>query len=106
MDSIDVAKYFLSLVLVLSLMAGVWLVLKKAGMGGAPFLKSAPRRRLSVVEILTLDPKRKAVILRCDDQEHLVILGQTSETVVGSKMIQSGSIDLSSTDTSPTIEEI
>ncbi len=106
MENFDIAKYFFALVLVLSLMGGLWLLLKKAGMGGAPFLKSASRRRLSVVEILALDPKRKAVILRCDDQEHLVILGQTSETVVGSKTIQSGAIDLSTTDTSPTIEEI
>lgn len=106
MDSIDIAKYVLSLILVLSLMGGLWLVLKKAGMGGAPFMRSAAKKRLSIVEILPLDPKRKAVILRCDDQEHLVILGQTGETVVESRMIKSERPEESLKDQDLIIEEI
>lgn len=39
-------------------------------------------RRLRLREQLFLDPKRKAVILSCDDKEYLVILGMQGETVI------------------------
>ncbi len=34
------------------------------------------KRRLSVVETLVLDPHRRLVLVRCDDQERLVLLGE------------------------------
>ena len=41
-------------------------------------------RRLSVVETLALDTRRRMMIVKCDDKEHVIILGQTSETLVDS----------------------
>lgn len=40
------------------------------------------RRRLQIVEILPLDARRRAILLRRDDREHLVILGTQGETVI------------------------
>jgi len=40
------------------------------------------QRRLQVVEILPLDPRNRAVILRCDAREHLLVLGEGGVTVV------------------------
>lgn len=34
------------------------------------------RRRLAVVETLVLDPHRRLILVRCDDQERLVLLGE------------------------------
>lgn len=39
-------------------------------------------RRIGIVEVTTLDTRRRLVLLRRDDVEHLVILGPNSETVV------------------------
>ncbi len=39
-------------------------------------------RRLVVQEQLYLDPRRKVVLLRCDEQEYLVLLGAQGEQVI------------------------
>lgn len=81
MELAAIVKFVSALLFVLALMGGLVLVLRKfsgqpvAGMG---------RRRLKILEILPLDARRRAVLLRCDDREHLVILGPNSETVVES----------------------
>lgn len=43
-------------------------------------------RRLALVETLSIDAKRRLAIVRCDDKEHLVILGSTSESVIASEI--------------------
>jgi flagellar protein FliO/FliZ len=40
------------------------------------------KRRLQTVEILPLDSKTRAVLLRRDDTEHLVVIGPDSLAVV------------------------
>lgn len=39
-------------------------------------------RRLSIIESMPLDPRRRLVLVRRDDQEHLLVLGHEGETVV------------------------
>ena len=82
MESTDILRFLASLIFVLALMGGLWLALRKLGLSGTSMISSAGKRRLKVVEILPIDPRRKAIILRRDDTEHLVILGPSSETVV------------------------
>lgn len=73
--------FFFALLFVLCLMGGLAYVLKRFGLNGEKF--TAPsQRRLKIVEILPLDMRRKAILLRRDDREHLVILGPAGETVV------------------------
>ncbi len=81
MDLYDYLKFFAAFAFVLGLMGGLALILKRVGLGSASMLP-ADKRRLKVLEILPLDARRKAVLLRRDGTEHLVILGATSETVV------------------------
>lgn len=38
--------------------------------------RTGAKRRLSIVETLVLDPHRRLVLVRCDDQERLVLLGE------------------------------
>ncbi len=81
MEYTDYLKFFAALLFVLALMGGLSLVLKRLGLGSASMLP-ADKRRLKVLEILALDSRRKAVLLRRDDAEHLVIFGPNGETVV------------------------
>lgn len=39
-------------------------------------------RRMSLVEVLPLDARRKAAILRCDGRDHLIILGSENVCLV------------------------
>lgn len=80
---------FAALVFVLALMGGLWVVLKKLGlagpMGGLGYGGTGiggSVRRLQVVETLALTPQHRAIILRMDDQDHLVIIGPNGQSVV------------------------
>lgn len=77
----QLVRFFFALVFVLALMGGLALAMRRFGNRHAlPGVK----RRLKVVEILPIDGRRKAVLLRRDDREHLVILGANAETLVES----------------------
>ena len=83
MDIIDLSqliKFAAALCFVLALMGGLAVILKKFG-NNHP-LVSPQKRRLKILEVMTLDARRKAVLLRRDEKEHLVILGANSETVI------------------------
>ena len=56
-------------------------IARRAGLGGRVRVQGRPRR-LAVVEALTLDPKRRLVIIRRDGTEHLLVLGSGGETVI------------------------
>ena len=89
-----------ALAFVLGLMGILYLVLKKLGLsdpgGGEPAPASRAfwdrlwgrvpagppqKRRLQVVETLALSPTHRAIILRMDDTDHLVILGPNGQSV-------------------------
>ncbi len=82
MDMIEITRFFVAFLFVMALMGGLWLVLRKLGLNGHIPATPLAKRRLKVVEVLMLDPRRKAIILQRDDTEHLVILGASGETVV------------------------
>lgn len=80
MDFATYLKFTFSLVLVLALFgAGVWAM--KRYLPGAR-VGARPGRRLAVVEVLMLDTRRRIVLVRRDDVEHLILLGATSELVI------------------------
>lgn len=81
MTTEDYLKFFFALLFVLCLMGGLAYLMKRFGLNGEKFTPNA-QRRLKIVEILPLDMRRKAILLRRDDKEHLVILGGAGETVV------------------------
>jgi flagellar protein FliO/FliZ len=79
-DALLLFKSLSGFVFVLALMLLLSWVFKKAG--GVPVLKKGDRRRLKVVETLPIDHKRRLVLVRRDDKEHLLVLGPETETVV------------------------
>ena len=75
-------KLLIALGVVFALMGGLAFVLKKLGLSAERTIKSGDKRRLKLIESLPLDARRRVVILKCDDREHLVVLGHSSETVI------------------------
>lgn len=85
MDAIDltqILRLIMALSFVLLLMGGLALALRKLGFSTAQNIRQGEKRRLKIVESLPLDARRRAVILRCDTREHLLILNANGETVV------------------------
>lgn len=75
-------RYLVSLLLVLGLIGLFAWLLRRFGPPGR--FRSPGQRRLSIVEILPLDARRRLILVRRDDTEHLVLLGQTEDLVVES----------------------
>ncbi|HEV7368018.1 flagellar biosynthetic protein FliO [Arenibaculum sp.] len=81
MDYSTYIQFALALAFVLGLIALLALLLRRLGFGG-PALSRGRQRRLSVVEVAAVDAKRRLVLVRRDDTEHLILLGPGDDTVV------------------------
>lgn len=83
-------RFVLALVFVLALIAGLAWLYKRYGQGRVAAPRSRPGagfRRLGIVEAVALDSKRRLVLVRRDDREHLIIVGTQGETVVESGIV-------------------
>lgn len=76
----QLAKFAAALVFVLALMGGLALIMRRFGNNLPVTLPH--KRRLRVMEVLPLDARRRAVLLKRDNREHLIILGANGETVI------------------------
>ena len=74
-------QFVFALAFVIVLIVMVAWVLRRIGFGG---MVSSPsrQRRLGIVEVLPLDAKRRLVLVRRDDQEHLLLLSAFGDSVV------------------------
>lgn len=71
----------LALVFVLALMGLLAFALKRLGFGG-PVAPVGARRRLQMVEVLPIGPNHRAVLIKRDGVEHLIVIGPGGDTVV------------------------
>lgn len=83
MDPTDYLRFAAALIFVLALLGAFAFIARSSG-----FLTNLQRkpghRRLSTVESLMLDARRRVVIVRRDDKEHVILLSAQSETVLES----------------------
>ena len=84
MEPISYLKFIMVLALVLAMIAGgVWLIKRLGFLPGLMNIKPTGQRpRLDVVESKAIDARRRLLIVRCDETEHLLLLGPNSEIVV------------------------
>jgi flagellar protein FliO/FliZ len=86
MDLAEYLRFFVALGFVLVLIAGLAALVRRSGFGER--LTATPsgggERRLALIEVRPLDAKRKLVLLRRDDREHLVLLGISGDLLIES----------------------
>jgi flagellar protein FliO/FliZ len=80
MDMVEIVRYFGALALVLGLVGAAGIAMKKFGGGALPGGKN---RRLQVVESLGLGARHRLYLVRCDGNEHLVVLGPQGAIALG-----------------------
>ena len=80
MDVLDFARYFAALLLVLGLIGAAGLATRRFGLPG--ITKPASVRRLQIVETMMLSPRQRLAIVRRDNVEHLVLIGQNGASVI------------------------
>jgi flagellar protein FliO/FliZ len=83
-ETIDIVRFAGALVLVLGLIALAGFLARRLGLGGTGPMRGPRSRRLGVAEAFTLDPKRRLVLVRRDDVEHLLLLGPDTDLVIES----------------------
>jgi flagellar protein FliO/FliZ len=77
-------RFLIALVLVVAMIGAFAWVVRRFGWASR-FVAPAGKKRLSVLEVLPLDGKRRLVLLRRDAAEHLILLG-----IGGDLLIESG----------------
>lgn len=85
-------RSILALILILSIMGIISFLVRKFLLGQTAIGKKIGERRLSIEEVMPLDIKRKLVLIKRDDVEHLILLAPNSELLIESniKKIKSG----------------
>lgn len=84
-EPLQIMRFIAALVFVMGLMGGLALVLKRINEKHS-ISRIAAKRRLKILETLPIDARRKLVLIRRDDQEHLIILGGNNETLIESNI--------------------
>ena len=79
MDLADYLRFVAALAFVLGLIALLAWAARRFRLVGA---RSGTARRLAVVEVLPIDPRRKLVLARCDGGEYLLLLGQDGNRLI------------------------
>ena len=80
----DYLKFIFAFVFVLALMALATVAARRFGFGMQTSPRKAAQRRLGIVESLNVDGKRRMVLVRRDDIEHLLLLGTGTELLIES----------------------
>ncbi len=75
-------RFVLALVFVLALIGLLAWVARRYGFGGRSNGRAGRARRLDIVETRTVDGKRRLILLRRDDVEHLILTGPNSEILI------------------------
>jgi len=81
-DGETLLRFALALALVLALIAGLAALAKRGLFGVAVAGATRARRRLAVVESVALDGRARAVLIRRDTVEHLVVVGPHGAVLV------------------------
>ncbi len=79
MDLLDWARALFALIATLALIGAAAYAARRLGML-RPNAQGV--RRMRITETLMLDPRRRMVIVRCDDREHLILCGPAGDVVV------------------------
>ena len=83
MNWLDWVRAFFALVMVLGLIAAAAYGARRLGMLQTPV--AGGKRRMNIVESLFLDPRRRVVIVRVDDQDHVLLLSPFGDRAIAAK---------------------
>jgi flagellar protein FliO/FliZ len=82
MEFTNVAQAVLALIFVLGLIGVVAVAARRFGLGVPSPTIRTKNKRVTVSEVTIVDSKRRLVLIKRDDQEHLILLSPTSELVI------------------------
>lgn len=81
MSWVEYLRFPLALIFVLGLILLAGWAARRYGLAATP-PGARLGKRLSIIDTIALDPRRRLILVRRDDREHLLMLGQNGEQVV------------------------
>jgi flagellar protein FliO/FliZ len=81
MDPTEYLRFAAALIFVLALIGAAAFALRAFGFM-TPGNRNKAERRLTIVETMMLDPRRRLMIVRRDNVEHVLLLGMSGETIL------------------------
>jgi len=82
MDGVALLRFLAAFLFVLALIGGCVWAARRFGLVARIGAKTRAGQRLQLVDVLPIDARRRAVLIRRDDVEHLVILGEKEATLI------------------------
>ena len=82
MDATIYIRFILTLILVLGIILGLSWAMKRLGFGVGAAGALARRKRVRIIESSMIDGRHRAVLIRRDDVEHLVLIGPNTSQVI------------------------
>jgi flagellar protein FliO/FliZ len=82
METETYMRFVLTLLFVLALIGVLAWLARRVGLGNRVPRAGGSRRRLSVTEVRAIDGKRRLLLVRRDEVEHLVLLGPQKDLLV------------------------
>jgi flagellar protein FliO/FliZ len=97
-------RFILALGFVLALIGAIAWLARRFGLLGRLAPHTGKSRRLSVVEVMTLDARNRLVLLRRDATEYLILMGPSANLLVegGIARDRAASADIATETTTPT----
>lgn len=83
-DLTQYLRFLASLALVLGLLLGGAWWLRRSGLVTAAQRPRGRDRRLAITEILPIDPRRRLLLVRRDEVEHLILIGGANDLLIES----------------------
>lgn len=85
-DAFIYLRAMLALAFVVGLIFLFAAVVRKTGLDKKLSGNTTGNKRLSIVETMYLDPKRRLVIVKCDSKEHILLLGISNDLLIESRI--------------------
>lgn len=83
-----VAQFFITLIVILLLVASIYWLFQRFVGGSSISPRRSRNPRLAVIDALPIDHRRKLVLIRRDNVEHLILVGGAADLVVESSVIR------------------
>lgn len=81
MDIADYLRFVFAFAFVIALIGILAFAARRYGIGYRNVARTS-KRRLAISEIMAIDNKRRLVLVKRDDKEHLLVIGGTTDLVV------------------------
>ncbi len=82
MELVELSRFFVSLLFVIGLIFAVAWLVKRVGIEKRWTYKLKPSSRLHIIDSLMIDPRRRLVLIKRDDKEHLILIGTSGEQLI------------------------